>query len=34
MQMESFLKVPLCALRCRRPVWIHDVTLNPEVDDV
>ena len=34
MQMESFLKVPLCALRCRKTVWIHDVTLNPEIDDL
>lgn len=34
MQAESFAKVPLCLLRCRKPVWIHDVTLNPERDDL
>jgi len=34
MQAESFLKVPLCAIRCRKPVWIHDVTLSSGVDDL
>ena len=29
-QAESFLKVPLCALRCRNPQWIHDVTIPEE----
>lgn len=27
MQGESILKMPLCYLRCRKPVWIHDVTV-------
>ena len=26
-QGESILTVPLCILRCRKPVWIHDVTI-------
>lgn len=26
-QAESIVKVPLCMLRCRRPTWIHDVTV-------
>ena len=26
-QGECLLKVPLCMLRCRTPVWIHDVTI-------
>lgn len=34
MQAESIFKVPLCAWRCRKPIWIHDVTLNPEMDDL
>ena len=31
-QGESLLKVPLCMLRCRKPVWIHDVTI-PEGEE-
>ena len=31
-QGESILKVPLCMLRCRKPVWIHDVTI-PEGEE-
>ncbi len=27
-QSESLLKVPLCMIRCRKPVWIHDVTVS------
>lgn len=27
MQGESILKMPLCYLRCRKPDWIHDVTI-------
>ena len=29
-QAESFLKVPLCAIRCHSPKWIHDVTIPEE----
>jgi len=28
MQAESFLKIPLCMLRCRTTKWIHDVTVD------
>ena len=31
-QGECLLKVPLCMLRCRTPVWIHDVTI-PEGEE-
>ena len=31
-QGESILKVPLCMLRCRKPAWIHDVTI-PEGEE-
>lgn len=26
-QAESLVKVPMCMLRCRKPIWIHDVTI-------
>ena len=32
MQGESILKTPLCYLRCRNPVWIHDVTVPEALD--
>ena len=29
-QAETFIKVPLCAIRCHSPKWIHDVTIPEE----